>query len=96
MTREYRTRLAAGGGPPQKTPTFATVRVRLPEGLLLQGEFNAGEPVRDISWTLGRYRALDFGKCIIPTVECCRNLGLAHCFQSVLPVWATPAQIYLA
>ncbi len=47
MTREYRARLAAGGGPPPKTPAFATVRVRLPEGLLLQGEFNAGEPVRN-------------------------------------------------
>ena len=46
MTREYRLRLAAGGGPPPKAPTFATVRVRLPEGLMLQGEFNAGEPVR--------------------------------------------------
>ena len=46
MTREYRARLAAGGGPPPKSPTFAVVRVRLPEGLLLQGEFNAGEPVR--------------------------------------------------
>ena len=46
MTREYRMRLAAGGGPPPKAATFATVRVRLPEGLLLQGEFNAGEPVR--------------------------------------------------
>ena len=45
MTREYRMRLAAGGGPPPKAATFATVRVRLPEGLLLQGEFNAGEPV---------------------------------------------------
>ena len=45
MTREYRARLAAGGGPPPKAPTFAIVRVRLPEGLLLQGEFNAGEPV---------------------------------------------------
>ena len=45
-------RLAAGGGRPPKTPTFATVRVRLPEGLLLQGEFNAGEPVSALSRAL--------------------------------------------
>ena len=45
MTREYRARLAAGAGGPRRAPTFATVRVRLPEGVLLQGEFNAGEPV---------------------------------------------------
>ena len=47
MTREYRARLAAGGAP-KKVATFAAVRVRLPEGILLQGEFNAGEPVSAI------------------------------------------------
>ena len=46
MTREYRARLAAGGsGGPKRAATHAAVRVRLPEGILLQGEFNAGEPV---------------------------------------------------
>ena len=44
MTREYRARLAAGSAP-KRAATFAAVRVRLPEGILLQGEFNAGEPV---------------------------------------------------
>ena len=35
MTRAMRDRLAVGGKP-RKAHTFATVRIRLPEGLLLQ------------------------------------------------------------
>ena len=46
MTREYRARLAAGNSGPKRVATHAAVRVRLPEGILLQGEFNADEPVR--------------------------------------------------
>lgn len=45
MTREYRAKLAAGGSTRQKAPTHAVIRVRLPDGLVLQGEFNAGEQV---------------------------------------------------
>ncbi|DBB14421.1 TPA: hypothetical protein ACH3X3_004718 [Trebouxia sp. C0006] len=44
MTRAYREKLA--GGKTQKGAyIYAVIRVRLPEGLLLQGEFNAREPV---------------------------------------------------
>lgn len=34
--------------PPPKVHTHAVIRVRLPEGVVLQGEFNAGEPVSAI------------------------------------------------
>ncbi|BDA46192.1 probable UBX domain-containing protein 6 [Coccomyxa sp. Obi] len=44
MTRAYREKLA-GGQKEQSNSTYAVVRIRLPEGLILQGEFNAGEPV---------------------------------------------------
>lgn len=45
MTKAMRERLQVG-----KKPVYnsATVRVRLPEGLLLQGAFNADEPVASI------------------------------------------------
>ncbi|KAA6417747.1 MAG: hypothetical protein FRX49_12333 [Trebouxia sp. A1-2] len=44
MTRAYREKLA--GGKTQKGAyIYAVIRVRVPEGLLLQGEFNAREPV---------------------------------------------------
>ncbi|KAL0035323.1 hypothetical protein WJX77_000882 [Trebouxia sp. C0004] len=47
MTRAYREKLA--GGKTQKgTYIYAVIRVRLPEGLLLQGEFNAREPVTTV------------------------------------------------
>lgn len=47
MTRAYREKLA--GGKTQKgTYIYAVIRVRLPEGLMLQGEFNAREPVTAI------------------------------------------------
>ncbi|KAL3148606.1 hypothetical protein ABBQ38_014034 [Trebouxia sp. C0009 RCD-2024] len=47
MTRAYREKLA--GGKTQKGMyIYAVIRVRLPEGLLLQGEFNAREPVTAI------------------------------------------------
>ena len=45
MTRESRAKLAAGGGTNAKKATHAVIRVRLPDGLVLQGEFNGGEPV---------------------------------------------------
>ena len=45
MTREYRARVGAGKSGPKRVAMHAAVRVRLPEGILLQGEFNAGEPV---------------------------------------------------
>lgn len=41
MTRAYREKLA-GGQKEQNNSTYAVVRIRLPEGLILQGEFNAG------------------------------------------------------
>jgi hypothetical protein len=44
MTRETRAKLAAGGATAKKA-THAVIRVRLPDGLVLQGEFNGGEPV---------------------------------------------------
>ncbi|KAL4425645.1 hypothetical protein ABPG75_009661 [Micractinium tetrahymenae] len=44
MTRATRERMR-GGGPVGPAPTFATIRVRFPEGISLQGEFGAGEPV---------------------------------------------------
>jgi UBX domain-containing protein 6 len=43
MTRATRERLARGAARPP--PAIATVRVRLPEGLAIQGEFGVGEPV---------------------------------------------------
>ncbi len=42
MTREYRARLAAGSAAKPK-PTHGVIRVRLPDGLMLQGDFSAGE-----------------------------------------------------
>ena len=42
MTRAMRERLANGGRQGINDYAYATVRVRLPEGLVLQGEFNAG------------------------------------------------------
>ncbi|KAK9814988.1 hypothetical protein WJX73_003982 [Symbiochloris irregularis] len=42
MTRAMRERLTLGDRRSQ--PSWGTVRVRMPEGLLLQGEFAAGEP----------------------------------------------------
>ena len=46
MTRAYRAKLAAGGdGKGGKKPAYGVIRVRLPDGLMLQGEFNAGEQV---------------------------------------------------
>lgn len=51
MTRAMRERLASGRRDPEAErraearARFALVRVRLPEGLLLEGEFNAREPV---------------------------------------------------
>jgi len=42
MTREYRAKLAAGGASKAK-PTHGVIRVRLPDGLVLQGDFNASE-----------------------------------------------------
>ena len=43
MTRATRDKLK--GQVPSRSYGHATIRVRLPEGLVLQGEFNAGEPV---------------------------------------------------
>ena len=42
MTRTYREKLS---GPKQDVNSYpsATIRIRLPEGLVLQGEFNAGQ-----------------------------------------------------
>ena len=42
MTRAFREKL---NGPKQDVNSYpcATVRIRLPEGLVLQGEFNAGQ-----------------------------------------------------
>ncbi len=48
MTRETRARLAAGSSSRQKQASHAVIRVRLPDGLILQGEFNSGEQVRDL------------------------------------------------
>lgn len=48
MTRAYREKLA-GGQKEQNNCTFAVVRIRLPEGLILQGEFNAGPSLYQIS-----------------------------------------------
>ena len=42
MTKAMREKLAGGDRSP--SPTWGTVRVRMPEGLLLQGEFGAAEP----------------------------------------------------
>lgn len=51
MTRETRAKLAAGGGANAKKATHAVIRVRLPDGLVLQGEFNGGEPAsRVFEW----------------------------------------------
>ncbi|KAK9906634.1 hypothetical protein WJX75_005245 [Coccomyxa subellipsoidea] len=47
MTRAYREKLASGQKE-QTSFTLAVIRIRLPEGLVLQGEFNAGEPVAAI------------------------------------------------
>ncbi|EIE24119.1 hypothetical protein COCSUDRAFT_47147 [Coccomyxa subellipsoidea C-169] len=47
MTRAYREKLASGHKEQAKV-SFAVIRIRLPEGLILQGEFNAGEPVAAI------------------------------------------------
>ena len=52
MTRETRAKLAAGGGANAKKPTHAVIRVRLPDGLVLQGEFNGGEPVSVVTRSL--------------------------------------------
>jgi len=45
MTRAYREKLNA---PKQNVNSIpcATIRIRLPEGLVLQGEFDAGEVIR--------------------------------------------------
>ncbi|EFN57494.1 hypothetical protein CHLNCDRAFT_143046 [Chlorella variabilis] len=43
MTRAMRERLR--GGPGRAAATHATLKVRFPEGISLQGEFGAGEPV---------------------------------------------------
>lgn len=43
MTRATRERLLQGA--PRPAATCATVRVRFPEGISLQGEFSAGEPL---------------------------------------------------
>ena len=42
MTRATRERLLNGGKADLGAYAAATVRVRLPEGLVLQGDFNAG------------------------------------------------------
>ncbi|KAL4859965.1 Plant UBX domain-containing protein 2 [Chlorella vulgaris] len=44
-TRATRQRLAGGGAQPTSGGGFATIKVRFPEGLSLQGEFGAGEPL---------------------------------------------------
>ncbi|CAL5227638.1 g10643 [Coccomyxa viridis] len=44
MTRAYRDKLN-GAKQDVNSIASATIRIRLPEGLVLQGEFNAGEPV---------------------------------------------------
>eukprot|EP00884_Botryococcus_braunii_P021421 jgi/Botrbrau1/7963/Bobra.9_2s0116.4 len=46
MTRAMREKLM--GSAPQRSYKHSTIRVRLPEGLILQGEFNAGEPASAI------------------------------------------------
>lgn len=45
MTRAMREKLKIGS---KTSYTKSTVRIRLPEGLLLQGQFNAGENVSEI------------------------------------------------
>ncbi len=45
MTRAYREKLASGHKE-QANVSFAVIRIRLPEGLILQGEFNAGRTPR--------------------------------------------------
>ncbi|CAK0752440.1 hypothetical protein CVIRNUC_002146 [Coccomyxa viridis] len=47
MTRAYRDKLSSSK-PDINSYASATIRIRLPEGLLLQGEFSAGEPTAAI------------------------------------------------
>jgi len=55
MTRAQRERLK--GTDQKKTYTFAVIRVRMPEGILLQGEFDGGESVFRIrEWILEQLR----------------------------------------
>lgn len=62
-TRAYKERqaaaAAAGGGGGGPAPSVATVRVRFPEGVCLQGEFHGSEPTSAVfEWVSGCLRCV--------------------------------------